>query len=189
MISPGGSGSAGRYNKLRAAGALARRGSHPGPGGSQPTAIRLGVGDGIAELQETLRRTYYERDSGGARRHVPVAHREVGEVARALRGDGDLVHEFGDVLAWLGSLANLAGVDLEEAAARYANGCPKCGAIPCACAFSMTNRPPNEERLRLARREDLISRHAIHEAVVVLTRRHVLPGRRRRVWSATDGRW
>ena len=45
------------------------------------------------------------------------------------------MHEFGDVLAWLGSLANLAGVDLEEAAARYANGCPKCGAIPCGCAF------------------------------------------------------
>jgi NTP pyrophosphatase (non-canonical NTP hydrolase) len=60
---------------------------------------------------------------------------EVGEVARALRGDGDLEHEFGDVLAWVGSLANLAGVDLERAAARYANGCPKCGAIPCECAF------------------------------------------------------
>jgi NTP pyrophosphatase (non-canonical NTP hydrolase) len=60
---------------------------------------------------------------------------EVGEVARALRGDGDLVHEIGDVLAWLGSLANLAGVDLERAAARYANGCPKCGEIPCGCAF------------------------------------------------------
>ena len=30
-------------------------------------------------------------------------------MARALRGDGDLVHEFGDVLAWLGSLANLVG--------------------------------------------------------------------------------
>jgi NTP pyrophosphatase (non-canonical NTP hydrolase) len=56
-------------------------------------------------------------------------------VARALRGDGDLVHEFGDVLAWLGSLANLAGVDLEQAAGRYASGCPKCGAIPCGCAF------------------------------------------------------
>ena len=60
---------------------------------------------------------------------------EVGEVARALRGDGDLEHEFGDVLAWVGSLANLAGVDLERAAARYANGCPECRAIPCGCAF------------------------------------------------------
>ncbi len=44
-------------------------------------------------------------------------------------------HEFADALAWLASLANLAEVDLEAAVARYARGCPKCGQIPCACAF------------------------------------------------------
>ena len=90
----------------------------------------------IATFQDVLRRTYVKRDT---QRGVDGTFRwlteEVGEVARALRGDGDLVHEFGDVLAWLGSLANLAGVDLEEAAARYANGCPKCEAIPCGCTF------------------------------------------------------
>jgi len=90
----------------------------------------------IAAFQDVLRRTYVKRDT---QRGVDGTFRwlteEVGEVARALRGDGDLVHEFGDVLAWLGSLANLAGVDLEEAAARYANGCPKCEAIPCGCTF------------------------------------------------------
>jgi NTP pyrophosphatase (non-canonical NTP hydrolase) len=43
------------------------------------------------------------------------------------------VHEFGDVLAWLTSLANQLDVDLTEAAARYANGCPRCRAIPCTC--------------------------------------------------------
>jgi hypothetical protein len=31
------------------------------------------------------------------------------------------------------SMANLAGVDVERAAARYAKGCPKCGRVPCAC--------------------------------------------------------
>ena len=46
-----------------------------------------------------------------------------------------VVPEFGDVLAWLASLANFTGVDLEHAAARYASGCPKCGAIPCVCEF------------------------------------------------------
>ena len=70
----------------------------------------------IAAFQDVLRRTYVERDT---QRGIDGTFRwlteEVGEVARALRGDGDLVHEFGDVLAWLGSLANLAGVDLEEA--------------------------------------------------------------------------
>jgi len=92
----------------------------------------------IAELQAVLRRTYVERD---ARRGRDATFRwmteEVGELARAIRtGDREnLVHEFGDVLAWLTSLANLTGVDLEEAAARYANGCPRCGASPCVCEF------------------------------------------------------
>ncbi len=90
----------------------------------------------ISELQAALRRTYYRRD---ARRGRDGTFRwlaeEVGELARALRtGDRDqLVHEFGDVLAWLGSLANLVGVDLEEAAGRYAAGCPRCGRSPCGC--------------------------------------------------------
>ena len=90
----------------------------------------------IASFQRVVRDTYYDRD---AERGVDGTFRwfteEVGEVARALRGDGDLVHEFGDVLAWLASLASLVGVSLEEAAARYANGCPRCGAKPCTCAF------------------------------------------------------
>lgn len=92
----------------------------------------------IASLQDTLRDTYLERDS---RRGSDATFRwfteEVGELARALRdGERDqLVHEFGDVLAWLTSLANLTDVELDEAAARYANGCPKCGAMPCGCEF------------------------------------------------------
>lgn len=92
----------------------------------------------ISELQRTMRRTYYRRD---AKRGRDATFRwfteEVGELARALRhGDaGELRHEFSDVLAWLASLANLAGVDLEESAARYADGCPKCGRSPCACPF------------------------------------------------------
>ena len=42
-------------------------------------------------------------------------------------------HELGDVLAWLASLANQLGLSLDDAAARYASGCPRCGATPCAC--------------------------------------------------------
>ena len=93
----------------------------------------------ISELQATLRRTYYQRD---AKRGGDATFRwlteEVGELARALRHEDrdELMHEFSDVLAWLGSLANLAGVDLEEAASRYANGCPRCNSMPCACAFA-----------------------------------------------------
>jgi NTP pyrophosphatase (non-canonical NTP hydrolase) len=92
----------------------------------------------ITELQETLRRTYYQRDSKRGRDATfRWMTEEVGELARALRHDdrAALALEFSDVLAWLTSLANLAGIDLEEAASRYAAGCPKCGASPCACAF------------------------------------------------------
>ena len=93
----------------------------------------------LSHFQSTLRNTYLSRDT---RRGPDATFRwlteEVGELARALRtGDRDnLVHEFGDVLAWLTSLANLEGIDLEGAAARYASGCPKCHAIPCTCPFA-----------------------------------------------------
>jgi NTP pyrophosphatase (non-canonical NTP hydrolase) len=92
----------------------------------------------IAELQRTLRRTYFERDvERGADATFRWLTEEVGELAKALRGGdrAELEHEFSDVLAWLASLANLTGVELETVAARYADGCPKCGTSPCTCAF------------------------------------------------------
>jgi NTP pyrophosphatase (non-canonical NTP hydrolase) len=87
-------------------------------------------------FQQNMAETYRARDE---RRGTDATFRwlteEVGELARAVRkGDRDnLVHEFSDVLAWLASLANLLEVSLEEAAARYADGCPKCGSRPCTC--------------------------------------------------------
>jgi NTP pyrophosphatase (non-canonical NTP hydrolase) len=90
----------------------------------------------LTEIQRQMAALYGERD---AERGVDATFRwlteEIGEVARALRkGDpAELRHEFSDALAWLASLANLAGVDLDEAMARYADGCPKCGGTPCGC--------------------------------------------------------
>jgi len=90
----------------------------------------------LSELQGVLRDTYLERDRArGADGTFRWMVEEVGELARAMR-DGDpagLQHEAGDVLAWLVSVANVAGVDLDAAVARYANGCPRCGERPCAC--------------------------------------------------------
>lgn len=91
----------------------------------------------ISELQAALRRTYYRRDAKRGRDGTfRWLAEEVGELARALRrGEREeLEREFADVLAWLTSLANLTGVDLDAAAARYAEGCPKCGRSPCGCA-------------------------------------------------------
>jgi NTP pyrophosphatase (non-canonical NTP hydrolase) len=90
----------------------------------------------LAELQRRIEVLYGARDRA---RGVDGTFRwwveEVGEVAKALRA-GDpaaLEHELGDALAWLASVANLVGVDLAEAVGRYAGGCPRCGATPCAC--------------------------------------------------------
>lgn len=79
---------------------------------------------------------YSERDAArGTDATFRWLTEEIGELARAMRkGDEEnLAHEFGDVLAWLASLANLFGVDLEDALARYADGCPRCGLTPCDC--------------------------------------------------------
>jgi NTP pyrophosphatase (non-canonical NTP hydrolase) len=90
----------------------------------------------LSDLQSALRETYLERDAARGRDATfRWLTEEVGELARALRkGDRqNLEHELGDVLAWLTSLATLEGVELEAAAARYANGCPKCRGRPCRC--------------------------------------------------------
>lgn len=90
----------------------------------------------IADFQRTIESTYFERDRarGTAGTFVWFVE-EVGELARALKkGDREnLLEEFGDVLAWLSTLASLSGIDLATAAAAYASGCPSCSRIPCAC--------------------------------------------------------
>jgi NTP pyrophosphatase (non-canonical NTP hydrolase) len=91
----------------------------------------------LAELQGVIERTYGERDRArGVPSTVAWLCEEVGELAQAVRkGSHDQqVAEFGDVVAWVASLANQMGVSLEDAVARYANGCPRCGALPCACS-------------------------------------------------------
>jgi len=91
----------------------------------------------IRDFQRRIEAIYYERDAarGLAGTHMWFAE-EVGELTRALRRGHkeELEGEFADVLAWLSTLASLAGVDLEAAAAaKYAEGCPRCARVPCAC--------------------------------------------------------
>lgn len=90
----------------------------------------------IAAFQSQMRTLYGERDrERGLARTFAWFTEECGELSRALfRGDDEQrLHEFSDVLAWLASLADQAGVDLAVAAQRYAGGCPRCGQAPCAC--------------------------------------------------------
>jgi NTP pyrophosphatase (non-canonical NTP hydrolase) len=91
----------------------------------------------LGDLQRVMETTYGERDrTRGVPATVAWLAEEVGELARAVRkGDREeQLHEFGDTLAWLASLANQLGISLDEAVGRYANGCPRCGSSPCICA-------------------------------------------------------
>jgi len=91
----------------------------------------------IKEFQKLIEDIYYERDSarGLAGTHMWFCE-EVGELTRALRRDNrdELEGEFADVLAWLSTLASIAGIDLEAAALeKYETGCPRCEGTPCTC--------------------------------------------------------
>lgn len=84
-----------------------------------------------------MRDTYGARDAArGIDANFRWLTEEVGELARAIRtGSGsDVQLEFSDIVAWVASLANLLEVDLDAAMGRYADGCPKCHARPCACS-------------------------------------------------------
>lgn len=94
----------------------------------------------ISEFQKRIEEIYLERDSARGMEGTFVWFvEEVGELARDLMrprdADGkNLREEFADVLAWLSTLASIAGVDLESAAReKYEKGCPKCHATPCRC--------------------------------------------------------
>jgi len=83
-----------------------------------------------------MARTYGARDRARGRdATVAWLTEELGELARAIRKGTpeDQLHELGDVLAWLASLADQLGLSLAVAATRYEQGCPRCGDIPCSC--------------------------------------------------------
>jgi NTP pyrophosphatase (non-canonical NTP hydrolase) len=93
----------------------------------------------IREFQEMMRRLYFHRDSergmAGTYDWLVDEIKELGDALNAADKE-ELQKEFADVVAWLASLANVTGVDLERAAvAKYNHKCPKCGHSPCECKF------------------------------------------------------
>src|SRR4051812_35208576 len=91
----------------------------------------------IRELQRQIRAMYGAKDEarGDAATFLWLTE-EFGELATALRSGTpeELALEMADVLAWLVTLANIRGVDLEAAVLRkYGVGCPGCAASPCVC--------------------------------------------------------
>ena len=76
----------------------------------------------IDEFQQLMDDLYGEADRDrGMPSTVAWLCEEVGELAQAVRKGTreQQLHELGDVLAWLASLANQLGLSLEDAADRY----------------------------------------------------------------------
>ena len=86
-----------------------------------------------------MKRLYFHRDSErGVKGTYEWLADELQELWEALEeGDKEAVEkEFADVIAWLASLANLTGINLEKAAlSKYGDKCPKCQQSPCHCTF------------------------------------------------------
>jgi len=81
----------------------------------------------LDELQALMGALYGEADAArGIPSTVAWLCEEVGELAQAVRkGTPDQqLHELGDVLAWLASLANQLGLSLTDAADRYVTDPP-----------------------------------------------------------------
>ena len=93
----------------------------------------------IREFQELMRQLYFHRDSErGAKGTYEWLADELEELREALEAsDKEATEkEFADVIAWLASLANITGIDLESAALKKYDGkCPKCRQAPCQCTF------------------------------------------------------
>jgi NTP pyrophosphatase (non-canonical NTP hydrolase) len=102
------------------------------PDHASPADVSLG------DFQRLIRKMYYEKDvARGIDGTFMWLMEEVGELASALRNGTheERLGEFADVLAWLATIANVAGVDLSEAVAlKYGAGCPGCGQFACTCA-------------------------------------------------------
>lgn len=86
-----------------------------------------------------MKQLYFHRDSGrGVKGTYNWLVDELEELREALEGsDKEATEkEFADVIAWLASLANIIGIDLESATVQKYNGkCPKCKQSPCQCTF------------------------------------------------------
>ncbi len=81
----------------------------------------------LGELQDLMERLYGEADRArGIPSTVAWLCEEVGELAQAVRkGSTEMqLHELGDVLAWVASLANQLDLSLEDAVRRYVTDPP-----------------------------------------------------------------
>ncbi|HJL90480.1 MAG TPA: MazG nucleotide pyrophosphohydrolase domain-containing protein [Acidimicrobiales bacterium] len=81
----------------------------------------------LAEVQDLVEHLYGEADrERGVAPTVAWLCEEMGELAQAVRkgSPAEQLHELGDVLAWLASLANQMDLSLDDAMQRYVTNPP-----------------------------------------------------------------
>ena len=93
----------------------------------------------LKEIQEVIWKTYKHHDTRrGLQKTLEWFVTETYELTKAIeKGDKEEIEEeIADTLAWLISVTNLLGIDIERSfLRRYGDGCPKCGSSPCKCIY------------------------------------------------------
>ncbi|MGC9366670.1 MAG: MazG nucleotide pyrophosphohydrolase domain-containing protein [bacterium] len=90
----------------------------------------------IGEFQQAIEKIFGERDKKrGLSKSLNHLFEEMGELSQDLRkgNSENIEREFSDVLAWLATVANISGIDLEKTAERFISCCPRCGKGVCCC--------------------------------------------------------
>jgi NTP pyrophosphatase (non-canonical NTP hydrolase) len=91
----------------------------------------------IREFQRMIERIYINRDiERGKEKTMLWIVEEIGELAEAVRKEDidGIGEEMADIFAWLVSLANLYGIDLQnEVDKKYPGYCTRCGKAVCEC--------------------------------------------------------
>ena len=95
----------------------------------------------LRDFQKLIHTMYYDKDvERGVSGTFMWLMEEIGELSSALRANNDrdnLEEEFADVIAWLTTIANVAGVDLAAALSKkYGTGCPGCKKLACDCPIN-----------------------------------------------------
>ncbi len=110
--------------------------SQPSTGAPSPASLSF------ADFQQLIEKMYGQKDrTRGVEGTFMWFMEEVGELSTALREGrkDELEGEFADVVAWLTTMANVAGIDLTKAIhKKYGTGCPGCQKLLCIC-------PPEEK--------------------------------------------
>ncbi len=91
----------------------------------------------ILYYQGLMKKLYLDKDlKRGLEKTVLKLVEEVGELSEAilLQDKEKITEEIVDIIAWTLSIANIAGINVEESFIhKYSNSCPKCKNSPCSC--------------------------------------------------------